>query len=74
MPATTEDDLLSPREVHTDYGDGFTPQTLAKWRSAGIGPAYIKTSPGRTGRILYRRSAIEAWLDANTVTPESATA
>jgi hypothetical protein len=74
MTATTEDDLLSPREVHADFGDGFTPQTLAKWRRAGIGPEYIKTTPGRTGRIFYRRSAIEAWLNARTVTPETATA
>jgi hypothetical protein len=32
-----------------------------------LGPDYIKQSPGRGGRIKYKRSAIEAWLDALTV-------
>ncbi|MBU5944916.1 AlpA family transcriptional regulator [Streptomyces sp. PAM3C] len=59
------DELLTPRQVQGEYG--FTQQTLANWRWMGTGPAYIKTSPGRGGRIKYRRSAIEAWLDAQTV-------
>ncbi|MFI8303686.1 helix-turn-helix transcriptional regulator [Streptomyces sp. NPDC085927] len=59
------DGLLTPRQVHEDYG--FSPQTLANWRWSGIGPDYIKTSPGRSGRVKYRRSAIEAWLNAQTV-------
>jgi predicted DNA-binding transcriptional regulator AlpA len=64
--ATAErDELLSPKEVHTDYG--FSPQTLANWRWTNTGPDYIKTSPGRGGRIKYRRSAIEQWLQAQTV-------
>ncbi|MBB1251757.1 helix-turn-helix domain-containing protein [Streptomyces sp. OF3] len=60
------DELLSPKQVHADYG--FSPQTLANWRWAGIGPDYIKTSPGRGGRIRYRRSALEQWLRDQTVT------
>lgn len=32
-----------------------------------VGPEYIKQSPGRGGRIKYRRSAIEAWLESVTV-------
>lgn len=59
------DGLLSPKEVHTEYG--FSPQTLANWRWTGIGPDYIKTSPGRGGRIKYRRSAFEQWLSDQTV-------
>ena len=59
------DSLLSPKEVQAEYG--FTPQTLANWRWMGTGPAYIKTTPGKAGRIKYRRSAIEAWLNAQTV-------
>lgn len=59
------DELLSPKEVHADYG--FSPQTLANWRWTGTGPDYIKTSPGRGGRIKYRRSTIEGWLSAQTV-------
>lgn len=60
-----KDGLLSPKDVHTEYG--FSPQTLANWRWTGTGPDYIKCSPGRGGRIKYRRSAIEAWLSAQTV-------
>lgn len=59
------DELLTPRQVQADYG--FSPQTLANWRWSGTGPAYIKQTPGKGGRIKYRRSAIEAWLDDNTV-------
>lgn len=59
------DELLSPKQVQADYG--FSAQTLANWRWTGTGPDYIKTSPGRGGRIRYKRSAFEAWLDARTV-------
>lgn len=59
------DELLTPKQVHADYG--FSPQTLANWRWMGLGPAFIKTTPGKGGRIKYRRSAIEQWLDAQTV-------
>jgi hypothetical protein len=37
-------------------------KTLANWRSLGIGPSYTKLSPGRGGRIRYRRSDVLAWL------------
>lgn len=59
------DELLAPKQVQIDYG--FSTQTLANWRWTGTGPDYIKTSPGKGGRIRYKRSAIEAWLDARTV-------
>jgi len=59
------DELLSPRQVGIDYG--FSVQTLANWRWTDQGPDYIKTSPGRGGRIRYKRSAIERWLDERTV-------
>jgi hypothetical protein len=75
MSDTTEDgpdDLLTPRQVNAAYG--FTPRTLANWRRLGTGPEYIKTTDGRTGRILYRRSTFEAWLDARTIGTESASA
>lgn len=59
------DDLLTPKEVHAEYG--FSPQTLAKWRWMDMGPDYIKQSPGKGGRIKYRRSSLERFLDAHTV-------
>ena len=43
---------------------GKHPQTLQNWRSAGTGPAYIKGKP-----IMYRVSALEAYLDRETVAP-----
>ncbi|MDX3516233.1 helix-turn-helix domain-containing protein [Streptomyces caniscabiei] len=58
------DQLLTPKQVQAEYG--FSPGTLANWRWAGIGPAFIKT-PGVSGRIKYKRSVFEAWLDAQTV-------
>lgn len=61
-----KDELLSPKQAHAEYG--FSPQTLANWRWTGTGPDYIKCSPGRGGRIKYRRSAIERWLQEQTVT------
>lgn len=59
------DKLMTPKQVHAEYG--IAPQTLSNWRWMGIGPAYIKTTPGKGGRIRYRRSAIEKWLDTQTV-------
>jgi predicted DNA-binding transcriptional regulator AlpA len=61
----TKDELLTPKQVHADYG--FSPQTLANWRWCGMGPTYIKQTPGRGGRIKYKRSAIEQWLAERTV-------
>ncbi|MPY34092.1 helix-turn-helix domain-containing protein [Streptomyces adustus] len=60
-----KDELLTPKQVHADYG--FSPQLLANWRWCSTGPDFIKLSPGRGGRIKYRRSSIESWLEAQTV-------
>ncbi len=59
------DRLLTPKQVHVEYG--FSAQTLANWRWMGVGPDYIKQTPGKGGRIKYRQSAIEKWLNAQTV-------
>ncbi|MEV7309439.1 helix-turn-helix domain-containing protein [Streptomyces microflavus] len=59
------DELLSPKRVEELYG--FKAGTLANWRWIGTGPDYIKTSPQRSGRIRYKRSAVEAWLNERTV-------
>lgn len=58
-------EVLTPRQVEAEYGIDY--QTLANWRWKRIGPRWIKTSPGRSGRVRYRRSHIEAWLDQQTV-------
>lgn len=64
------EEFMTPRQVEEIYG--FRVQTLAQWRWMGLGPDYIKLSPGRGGRIKYKRSAVEAWLDECTVTHGSA--
>lgn len=59
------DELLTPRQVKETYG--FNEATLRNWRWQNTGPVYIKTAPGRSGRVLYRKSAIERFLDERTV-------
>ncbi|MEU9657564.1 helix-turn-helix transcriptional regulator [Streptomyces chartreusis] len=64
--------LLTPKQVQAEYG--IAVQTLANYRWQGIGPSYTKTNPSKYGRVKYRRSAIEAWLTAQTVQPGGAAA
>lgn len=45
---------------------GISPETLRGWRLTGRGPRYVKLGGGKTSRIRYRRSAIEAFLDDHT--------
>jgi hypothetical protein len=61
------DPLLTPAQVKEKYG--YSPQSLANMRWRKEGPAYIK-GKGRCGRVKYRQSDIESWLDANRVDPE----
>ncbi|MET9604498.1 DNA-binding protein [Streptomyces sp. NPDC006512] len=65
--ASQRDELLTPKQVCEQYPIFGSTQSLAerRWRQAG--PAYLKTSEGRAGRVFYRRSAIEKWLDERTV-------
>ncbi|SOD63670.1 hypothetical protein SAMN06297387_11223 [Streptomyces zhaozhouensis] len=68
MPKEAAAELLTPKQVCEEYPALFiNPQSLAERRWRGTGPAYIKTSPSRAGRVYYRRGAIEAWLDDQTV-------
>lgn len=64
------EELLTPKQVAEEYP--FSPQQLATWRWMGLGPDYIKVTPGKGGRIQYRRSAIEQWLDECTVSASAA--
>lgn len=56
----TGDEWLTPQEA-ADLAR-LTKQTLANHRWRGTGPQFTKLTPGRSGRIRYRRSAIERWL------------
>ncbi|MGW6905670.1 DNA-binding protein [Streptomyces sp. NPDC054940] len=71
MPNTGRvvDDVLTSAQVCEQYPSVFrNTQVLADHRYRGTGPDFIKTAPGSAGRVLYRRSAIERWLDDHTVT------
>jgi hypothetical protein len=62
------DDILTSTEVCEQYRSVWrNAQALADMRWKGTGPEFIKTAPGSAGRCLYRRSAIERWLDERTV-------
>ena len=41
------------------------PSTLAHWRSAGRGPAFIKIG----SRVAYAGAALNDWLKSRTVRP-----
>lgn len=40
-----------------------TPTALARWRAEGRGPRWARTGD-RKGRVIYRSSDVDAWLDA----------
>jgi hypothetical protein len=49
---------------------GVSPQTLAGWAvEPGKGPTFSRTGPTR-GRVMYRRSALVAFLERTEVRPE----
>ncbi len=48
----------------------MSPDTLPRWRWAGIGPAYLKV--GRS--IKYRRADLEAFLNESRVNPRNGAA
>jgi hypothetical protein len=64
---TAADEYLSPPQVCAEYPVFGTPSALAERRWRGEGPDYIKMSKSRSGRVFYKRSAIEQWLDDCTV-------
>lgn len=41
---------------------GVSEQTLARMRSEGKGPRYVKLG----GRVFYRRTDLEAYIESNT--------
>jgi predicted DNA-binding transcriptional regulator AlpA len=63
-------ELLTPAEVEQVFG--FKATTLRQWRYEGHGPRYVKTAPGRSGLVMYRRRDIDSWLDECTVQPAAA--
>lgn len=60
--------LLSPAKAADVLG--VSVETLGKWRRTGRGPAFIKASEGRQGRIGYWPSDIAAWQQAKRNAPD----
>lgn len=44
---------------------GIASGTLENWRYQGYGPRFVKSSPSRRGKVLYRVEDLTAWLEAN---------
>ncbi|MGJ5667829.1 helix-turn-helix domain-containing protein [Rhodococcus aetherivorans] len=59
LPRTKE--LLSTKEVSREWG--ISEGTLRWWRHADEGPASFKLGK----RVVYRRSAVEAWVSGQEV-------
>lgn len=62
-------DLLTPTELAAMLG--MSTRTLANWRSAGKGPAFLKIGPeppeGHQDRrkVRYRRDTAERWAESH---------
>ncbi|MFF7754377.1 helix-turn-helix transcriptional regulator [Streptomyces sp. NPDC007971] len=63
--ALDPDELLTP--IETARITKLSVSTLKDKRWKGTGPRFIKLSPGRGGRIRYRRRDVEQWLDGQPV-------
>ena len=62
--------LLTTKEVATLTG--FSTSYFEKGRIYGYGPKFLRVqSTGKTGKVLYRLSAVEAWLAAQECDPEA---
>lgn len=59
------DELLKPPEVAEILK--LTERTLSDMRWKGTGPRFTKLSPGRGGRIRYRRADVQLWLAGREV-------
>lgn len=63
MIATDERDLMTPAEAAREELR-VEEKTLANWRSARVGPPYLKLSGGI---VRYSRKAVRQWLAERTV-------
>lgn len=61
--------LLTTKEVAALTG--FSTSYFEKARIYDYGPAFLRVqSLGKTGKILYRRAAVESWLSAQECSPK----
>jgi Helix-turn-helix domain len=52
------DKLLTPAEAAAHLGGCVSESTLAKYRTQGVGPAYVKIGV----KVRYRISTLDAWI------------
>ncbi|RAV00670.1 DNA-binding protein [Mycobacterium colombiense] len=64
LRGSVDDELLTPEETAEKLRTN--PMALAQMRYRGTGPKFIKRGGKRGGRVLYRRSDIDAYLDGQT--------
>lgn len=62
--------LLNTRDAASYLG--LSAKSLERWRSDGTGPAFVKAGPGRRAAVRYRKSDLDAWIDAQTFQSTSA--
>ena len=55
-------ELLTSRQVAQLLGIGE--RTLWRWSRSGICPAPVKIGKGRRAAVRYRRSDLDAWIEA----------
>lgn len=46
---------------------GISPYLLQRWRCQLKGPDYVRVGGPNGKAIRYRKSVLDAWIDANTV-------
>ena len=60
----TRQDPIYPTNKAAPYC-GYSERQFIRLRNQGLGPSYVKTP----GKVLYRESDLDAWLDSHTVNP-----
>jgi predicted DNA-binding transcriptional regulator AlpA len=66
-PLPSEMEALVPSKDAPAYL-GLAEQTLARWRSEGHGPPYVKLGK----KVYYRVGDLRSWIDGQGVTPAPA--
>ena len=78
----SERDILTTEELSARWGGEVTADTLANWRSMGMGPKYVKLNNKKKGkdgeahdgkniRVVYRLKDVMDYEKANTITPKA---
>jgi hypothetical protein len=68
--ANRQQGLATAAEVAAFLGGDFSEKTLANWRCQGKGPKFTKLGDGRGAPVRYRWVDVNAWLEAQSKTPE----